>query len=213
MTTKDRILDTAERLFGRDGFEATSLRAITSEADVNLAAVNYHFQSKDALVQEVIRRRMGPVSERRLVLLDAFEAEAGGDPVPLEKLLEAFLRPVVEIVGGHAKDFAPLIGRVYTEPTGFTERLFQQQFEPLARRFIPAFERALPDMPRTELLWRLHFSIGVLAHTLAAASLLRIMSGGLCDPSDVDGTLCRITAFTLAGLTAPVPVEVHHANH
>src|ERR1700689_3627548 len=112
MITKDRILNAAERLFARDGFEATSLRAITAEAGVNLAAVNYHFQSKEALVQAVIGRRMGPVTARRLALLDAYEAEAGDAAVPLEKLLDAFLRPVVEMVGSHAHEFVPLIGRL-----------------------------------------------------------------------------------------------------
>src|ERR1700744_1904733 len=99
MTTKTRILDAAERLFARDGFEATSLRAITTEAQVNLAAVNYHFQSKEALVQAVIGRRMGPVNARRLALLDACELQAAGAPLPLEQTIDAFLRPVVEIVG------------------------------------------------------------------------------------------------------------------
>src|SRR5579864_4688441 len=97
MTTKNRILNAAERLFAHDGFEATSLRAITTEANVNLAAVNYHFQSKDALVRAVIGRRMGPVNEKRIAMLDACEAGAGDGPLPLEPLLEAFLRPVLEI--------------------------------------------------------------------------------------------------------------------
>src|SRR5580704_13248627 len=99
MNTKDRILDAAERLFARDGFEATSLRAITTEASVNLAAVNYHFQSKEALVQAVIGRRMGPANAQRLALLDAYEAQAVDAPVPLEKIMDAFLRPVVAMVG------------------------------------------------------------------------------------------------------------------
>ena len=86
MTTKDRILDSAERLFARDGFEATSLRAITAEANVNLAAVNYHFQSKEALVQAVIGRRMGPVNAQRIALLDACEAEAGDAPFRSKRL-------------------------------------------------------------------------------------------------------------------------------
>src|SRR5579863_8623986 len=151
MTTKDRILDSAERLFARDGFEATSLRAITAEANVNLAAVNYHFQSKEALVQAVIGRRMGPVNAQRVALLDAYEAAAGESPVPLERLLDAFLRPVVEMVGSHAHEFVPLIGRLYTEPGEFAVRLFRQQFEHLARRFVPALQRALPELPRVEL--------------------------------------------------------------
>lgn len=217
MNTKDRILNTAEHLFARDGFDATSLRAITAEAGVNLAAVNYHFQSKEALVQAVIGRRMGPVNARRLALLDAYEAEAGGAPVPLEKIMDAFLRPLLEIVGTHAREFAPLVGRIYTEPGDFTERLFKDQFQALALRFIPAFQRALPDLPLTELYWRLHFSIGAMAHTMGAASMLRIFSRGLCDPSDADGTLARMKTFVLAGLTAPVSapvsIEVQHASH
>jgi AcrR family transcriptional regulator len=217
MTTKDRILDAAERLFARDGFDATSLRAITAEADVNLAAVNYHFQSKEALVQAVIGRRMGPVSVRRLALLDAYEAEAGDAPVPVEKIMDAFLRPVIEMVGSHAHEFVPVIGRLYTEPGEFAARLYKQQFEPLAQRFMPALERALPELPHVELSWRVHFAIGSMAHTMGASKLLLMMSGGAADVSDVEGTLVRMKAFILAGLEAPIPkaapvaVEVQHA--
>jgi AcrR family transcriptional regulator len=213
MTTKDRILDAAERLFARDGFEATSLRAITAEAGVNLAAVNYHFQSKEVLVQAVIGRRMGPVNARRLALLDAYEAEAGGRPVPLDKIFDAFLRPVVEMVGTHAREFVPLIGRLYTEPGDFSARLYKQQFEHMAERFVPALRRALPDVPPTELPWRIHFAIGAMAHTMAASKLLELMSGGQCHVSDAEGTLTRLKAFILAGFTAPVSAEVHHATH
>jgi AcrR family transcriptional regulator len=216
MNTKDRILDAAERLFARDGFEATSLRAITTEASVNLAAVNYHFQSKEALVQAVIGRRMGPANAQRLALLDIYEAEAGDAPVPLEKILDAFLRPIIELVGSHAHEFVPLIGRIYTEPGEFVVRLYQQQFEHMARRFMPAFARALPELPRVELSWRIHFSIGALAHTMAASKLLEMMSGGQCEISDVENTLAQLKAFIQAGLTAPasaapVTTEVHHA--
>jgi AcrR family transcriptional regulator len=213
MTTKDRILNAAERLFARDGFEATSLRAITAEAKVNLAAVNYHFQSKEALVQAVIGRRMGPVNAQRLALLDAYESEAAGEPLPLEKIMDAFLRPIVALVGSHAHEFVPLIGRIYIEPGEFAERLYAQQFEPMRQRFFPALHRALPNLPPDELAWRLHFAIGALAHTMAASKMLEMMSGGNCEISDVEATLTRLKAFILAGLTSPVTTEVHHAAH
>ena len=213
MNTKDRILDAAERLFATNGFEATSLRTITSEASVNLAAVNYHFQSKEALVQAVIGRRMGPVNAQRIALLDAYEAEAGGDPVPAEKLLDAFFRPVIAMVGSHAHEFVPLIGRIYTEPGEFAERLYKQQFEHLAQRFVPAFARALAELPREELFWRLHFAIGALAHTMAGSRMLALMSGGASSVSDAEGTLKRLKTFVLAGLQAPVASEVEHAMH
>jgi AcrR family transcriptional regulator len=212
MTTKDRILNAAERLFARDGIEATSLRVITAEAGVNLAAVNYHFQSKDALVHAVIARRMGPVNERRLELLDACERSAGNGPLPLDQVLDAFLRPVVEIYATHAREFTPLMGRIYMEPREFVEKLYKDHLEPVAARFIRAYERALPGVPRVELIWRLHFSIGALAHTMGASHLLRIFSGGECDPSDVENTLQRLETFMIAGLQAPV-VEVEHATH
>jgi len=217
MNTKDRILNAAERLFARDGFEATSLRAITAEAKVNLAAVNYHFQSKDALVQAVIGRRMGPVNAQRLALLEAYEAEAAGQPLPLERIMDAFLRPVIALVGSHAHEFVPLIGRIYVEPGEFAERLYTQQFEHMRERFFPVLERALPDLPPGELAWRVHFAIGALAHTMAGSKILEMMSHGRCDISNVEGTLARLKAFVIAGLTAglttPVSLEVHHAAH
>ena len=213
MSTKDRILDVAERLFAHDGIEATSLRTITAEAGVNLAAVNYHFQSKDALVRAVVARRMGPVNERRLALLDACEQAAGSGRLPLEQVVNAFLRPVLEIYGSHAREFAPLMGRMYTEPGDFVEKVYRDHLQPVATRFIAAYQRALPELPRVELLWRLHFSFGALAHTLGAANLLRVFSDGQCDPTDLEGTLRRMEAFMQAGLTAPVPAEVEHAAH
>lgn len=217
MTTKDRILDAAERLFARDGFDATSLRAITTEAKVNLAAVNYHFQSKEALVQAVIGRRLGPINAQRLALLDAYEAEAAGAAVTVEKIMEAFLRPVIEFCGQHARGIVPLIGRLYTEPGDFAPQLYKQQFEPLAQRFAPALSRALPDLPRNELFWRIHFAIGSMAHTLAAAQLLSLMSDGHCEISDVEGTLARLKSFVIAGLradsNAAVSDEVHYVAH
>src|SRR5713101_7424555 len=89
--TKTRILDVAEKLFGDKGFDATSLRDITAEAQVNLAAVNYHFQSKDSLIDAVIGRRMAPLTKRRIEMLD----EAGPNPT-LEQVIEAFISPLLE---------------------------------------------------------------------------------------------------------------------
>src|SRR5271156_7232965 len=100
--TKSRILDVAEKLFGINGFEATSLRDITAEAQVNLAAVNYHFQSKDSLIDAVIARRIEPVNRRRYEMLDA----AGLNP-SLDQILTAFLEPVLE---QNLSNVAPLLG-------------------------------------------------------------------------------------------------------
>jgi AcrR family transcriptional regulator len=204
MSTKERILDAAERLFAHHGVEATSLRAITTEAGVNLAAVNYHFQSKDALVQAVIARRMDPITQRRLAMLDACEAAAGNRPAPLEKILEAFLLPVLEAGATHASGFAPMLGRIYTEPKEFVEKVFKNHLATVAERFRTAFGRALPHLPEEELSWRVHFVVGAMAHTVGARHMLEITSRGKCDLSDVQGTAMRMETFLMAGLLAPV---------
>src|SRR5574340_767840 len=95
--TKDRILDAAERLFAEHGFNGTSLRMITAAADVNLAAVNYHFRSKETLIEAVYKRRIGPANEKRLRMLDEYEAAAGDGAVPVENILRALVAPMLEL--------------------------------------------------------------------------------------------------------------------
>lgn len=210
MTTKDRILDTAERFFGHHGFEATSLRAITAEAGVNLAAVNYHFQSKEALLHAVIARRLDPINARRLAMLDACEAAAGNAPLPLDGVVDALLRPIVEAMRGPGQDFAPMMSRIFTESSELSQKVFQRHLAHVSARFFPAFRRALPDLPSDELYWRLLFTMGAVAHTIGGAKLVRFISQGECDPSDIDSLVLRLESFLMAGLQAPVPAEVHH---
>src|SRR4029453_18114729 len=94
--TKERILDTAESLFMEHGFEATSLRAITATAAVNLAAVNYHFGSKEELFQAVLTRRLDPMNQRRVALLDRFERETTA-PLSCERIIVALFAPALEL--------------------------------------------------------------------------------------------------------------------
>ncbi len=201
--TKTRILDAAERLLSEQGFAAGSLRAITAAAGVNLGAVNYHFRSKEALIRAVFARRLEPLNRARLAALDACEARAGGRPVPLEELLEAFLEPVMAMGHGGAP-FMRLMGMMYSEPTIDIHRIFSAELGPTVQRFLRAFGRTLPGLPPEELFWRLFFTIGALAQTLAAGGLLRFLSGGRCDPTDFAGAKTRLIRFSAAGLGARV---------
>lgn len=201
--TKEKLLDAAEQLFTKKGLASTSLREITSRAGVNLAAVNYHFGSKEALIRAVFERRIGPANRRRLVLLDACEAAAGPSPPRVEDLIRAFVEPVLHIQGA-GSDLRPLVGRMYVEPGENVQMVLRDQMREVARRFTEAFRRALPELPLPELLWRMHFSVGALLHTMAGHSHLQVLSGGLCDSSDVNGTIERLVRFLAAGLRAPV---------
>src|SRR5207302_1646729 len=114
-STRDRILDAAEQLFGANGVDGTSLREITKDANVNLAAVNYHFQSKEALLRAVVARRIGPINERRLALLEEAEKAATPHPPDLATIFNALVVPVLQLHGS-ARNFVPIMGRMYTEP-------------------------------------------------------------------------------------------------
>jgi AcrR family transcriptional regulator len=205
ISTKDRILDAAERLFAEKGFAQTSLRDITAEAGVNLAAVNYHFQSKDHLIAAVFDRRIGPLNEQRLAMLDRLETEAAGSPLAVEDLLRAMLGPMLRMGGTpEGASAANLIGRAHTEPGDIFEHLFTGQFAPVAVRFMAAARRSLPDFPEVELMWRIVFSVGAMSHAIAGHRHINVLSGGLCDTSDVDAMLDRLITFVAAGCRAPV---------
>src|SRR5579859_5859845 len=114
--TKQRILDSAERLFSDHGFEGTSLRTIIADAKVNLAAIHYHYRSKEALLDAVILRRLEPINRQRLELLDACERAAGDKPATLEAVIEAFLAPALRVaLDRDGTSFARLMGRIFTE--------------------------------------------------------------------------------------------------
>jgi AcrR family transcriptional regulator len=200
--TKGRILDAAERLMGTEGLDVP-LRAITAEAGVNLAAVNYHFQSKDALLDAIIARRFEPVNRRRLELLDRLERESPDGPLPLEPVLNAFFRPVFES-GNDISHLRPLIGRIYSAPTEFLNRVYARHLTEVVRRFVAALQRALPDLPSKELFWRLHFGVGMMVHILNWASILPVVTNGMVDVADSQQTTDRVVAFASAGFRAPV---------
>jgi AcrR family transcriptional regulator len=202
--TKGRILDTAEKLFGLNGFEATSLRDITTEADVNLAAVNYHFQTKDSLIDAVIARRIEPVNSQRLEMLNA----AGPNPT-LEQILSAFLAPLMKI---NMDDVVPLMGRILSNPDLFVDRVFNKHLAAISQRFQDELLRALPDLPRAELLWRLHFTVGVMTHTMLWGRIIPKVTGGMCDISDRAALLDRAVTFLAAGFRAPTSKEFRENN-
>ena len=202
--TKEQILDAAERMFAENGIHAVSLRAIIAEADVNLAAVHYHFGSKDALVEAVFERRVGPVNEARLAWLDRLEAEWDGAP-PVEEVLRAFVTPAIQLAmdSERGRTFMKTCGRFYTEAGDQLQPIFDRLFRKIIERYVAAFQKACPELPPAELLWRFHFTVGVMVHTLLDSEKLRRISCGACDPSDVEAVVERMVNFAAAGMKTP----------
>src|SRR5512145_3367892 len=213
--TRTRILDAAEELFMLHGFEGTSMRLLTSKAEVNLAAVNYHFGSKDALIEAVFRRRLDPMNAARIAALERLESEAGGRPLAPELIIRAFVGEslrMIEDARAGGRNFIRLLGRTYTDPAKGIRALIGQMYAPAMERYKRALQRALPQMPADELVWRMHFMFGTLAYTLAATDTVQLIAG--CKPEDrYDARLLeeRLTAFLAAGLHAPLKTSIKKA--
>ena len=202
----DRVLD--GRLVDEHGLEAATLRQITERAGVNLAAVNYHFGSKEELFQAVLTRRLDPMNQERIDLLARYEREAGSKPLTCEKILSAMLIPALRLSrdekrGG--KHFLRVLGRAYADPAPFIRNFLSAQYAEMIARFKEAFLKALPHLTKQELTWRLHFVMGALSYTLAGTDSLKLMLQVITNDQDNDELLLqRLAPFLAAGLKAPL---------
>lgn len=207
--TKARILDATEKLFIEVGYEATSLRQVTSRAIVNLAAVNYHFRSKDIMMHAVLSRRLDPLNARRLALLDACEARWPGHSIRCEHVMGALFVPALQMardpaVGGPS--FLRLLGRVYSDTSPFIQQYLLEHYAPVYDRFFDAFARAIPALPRRELGWRLQFALKALAGVLAGEELANLLPAFTQGKQMSDAhVLAQLTAMVEAAMTVAQP--------
>lgn len=202
--TVTKILDAAEELFAERGFNATSMRSITNHAGVNLAAVNYHFGSKNSLITEVIRRGIRPINEARLESLKNLEARSKKAPT-LEEILDAFYRPGFEYFQDESRIHClRLLGRTLFETGDYTKDLMEKDWSPLVEAFLEAFARALPERSREEQIWSFHFAIGSMVFTVSQFEVLEAMTCDSCKiRDDFEPALQRLIDFTAAGFRRP----------
>jgi AcrR family transcriptional regulator len=204
--TKTRILDTGERLFAEHGYEATSLRQVTREASVNLAAVHYHFGSKLDLLRAVLERRLEAVNRERLADLEALETRAGGASPPLEKVLEAFLAAPLRAAarepdGGGMRHFVVLAGRLGSS-IGPAYDVFEEALREVRERYFPVLRRAVPHVSDGDFGWRLRCMIGSMCAHFTAPSRARLGFGAADAVDDPEEALGQLVAFCAAGLRA-----------
>lgn len=207
--TKDRILDAAEELFADNGITGTSLRVVTRTAGVNLAAIHYHFGSKERLCQEVFARRIGPVNRERLRRLDEVEATTTAAPT-VEAVVRAFLDPVLQLkrdLQSRQEILLRLIGRFYTEPAELVQAIVREQFETTGRRFVGALVQALPHVPPKVVYERFQYMVAILSHLHTSLADIEVLPEyGGARPAD-EVVFDRLCAFVIGGLCAPHPAE------
>jgi AcrR family transcriptional regulator len=206
--TKTRILDAAESLFVNGGFDSMSMRQITSAAGVNLAAVNYHFGTKDALIHAVLSRRLDPLDAQRRAMLDAFESNYGAS-LNCEHVLVALFLPAVRIFRSDAPGadrFLHFIGRAYTDPSPVVRDFIQTHYIETLGRFFFAFQRTLPELSREDLGFRLNFAMGALSGILAGGNTQRLIREFTQQQGDHEAViLSRLSSLMVAALKAPLP--------
>ncbi|MFT4257956.1 MAG: TetR family transcriptional regulator [Pseudoxanthomonas sp.] len=197
-STKDRILGAAEELFAQHGFAGTSLRQVTSRADVNIAAVNYHFGSKENLVNEVFRRRMDEMTELRLRALREAQEKQPGE---LDPVLAAFVEPALAMAqdrnGGGA--FVRVIARAYAEKNDGLRRFLSDHYGHVLREFARAIAACVPELSKEQLYWRLDFIAGALTYAMADFGMIR-RADGVSDKAHRERAARELIRFAAAGL-------------
>ncbi len=207
--TKQRILDAAERLFAKEGFHCSSLRGITREAEANIAAVHYHFGSKEALIEAVFERRLQQLNPLRIRQMENVRevARQGGRRPKVEEILRAFVEPTFRFRDSEpgTRHFVTLVGRVLAEPDDRIRGIFVRRMMPIFLFTLELLEEALPELPRPTLFWRLHFTIGAVSHILQMDAKFQNFvqfPEGIQVPNNLDSLLAFLLTFLTAGLEA-----------
>lgn len=200
---KRNLFDAAQQLIAEKGFEAVSVRDITRLAKTNVAAINYHFGNRDALLGMVMTRCIVPINEERLARLEAIERKWSGKVAPLEELIDAFVRPLVTQVRKSdlsERLFYKLAGRIFAEFGDGMPKQIEDHLRPLIERFTRSFAKALPTVAAEDLVWRIHFLAGGMIHLLIHQDVIHRAANGAAGAPAMEATLSRFIRFAAAGL-------------
>lgn len=204
MNTPERLLDVAEDMFSEAGYRAVSLRSITKAAGANMAAVHYHFGSKEKMLEKIFELRCATINDERLRLLDACGARPDAPPV-LEQILHAYLWPalVPQNDDRKARRFMRLRSTIAHEHAELSQKLVARHFNKVSGRFIDALRAELDHLPAPDFFWRFHFLLGAQHYTAANPGRIQVLSNGVCDPSNAAVAVVEMIRFAAAGFRAP----------
>jgi AcrR family transcriptional regulator len=202
---REAILAAAEELFSTNGFNAVSVRDIAQAAGANPGSVTYHFKTKDGLLLEIYQRHCMPMNLRRSELLEAAKRVRDVQD-RLEAIVRAYVVPAFssgsDLAGGGVR-FTRLRAIMSAEGNEVARRIIAQTFDDTSHAFIDAIHESLPNVPRTEIVWRSHFLLGALYYTLVTPERVSRLSRGEADGADPGDAIEQIVKSTVASLQAP----------
>ncbi|MFQ6370996.1 TetR/AcrR family transcriptional regulator [Shewanella sp. YIC-542] len=200
--TKTRILDAAERLFAERGFSETSLRLITSKAEVNLASVNYHFGSKKELIRAVLARYLDvfmPAASHAINAQRKQEQQAS-----LEEIFSSLVGPLLklnQLWPDGTRTFLQLLGRGYIESQGHLRWFITSHYGEHLQTFVTAVSESVPQVPPADVFWRLHFTLGTVVFTMASAdALMEIATADFDEHNDIEAVIRKVIPYISAGV-------------
>ncbi len=207
LSTRARILENAECLFARHGFHGVSLRSLARAAEVNLAAVHYHFGDMRVVFSEVFSRNIQPLNNKRIALLELLKNEPLADPKQMiEKILDAMGGPIFE---AHLKaesggsTFSMILARCFTEPLDFSDSLLAKEYHPVLAQFSRSLRRCAPKLSPGEFMWRFNFIVGAMHHTLGTLHRMTDLTRGICSNNDYHSARQYFVSSSVAIVLAP----------
>lgn len=207
-STKDSLLDAAERLFAAHGVQGVSLRMINAAAGArNASAAHYHFRSRESLLKAVVRRRMDKLSEERLELLRRVERAAGGGTPDLHAIVEAVTLPTLRMLlddSGGGANYVRFLARAASDPTVRLTELATESFNYMTVTALTMLQKALPHVPRAVLGERIWFGLDI--GMLAPLRMDRVVrqADGAVDREALEVLAARLVDYVAGALSAPV---------
>ena len=174
-STRDRILDACEQLYARDGIEGLSLRIITEAAEVNLAAVNYHFGSKEVLITQMLKRRLQPLHEQRLALLGQLEAAFTPQLHPLHVMSAVLLPSIALVMPIDAEHLVDFYLRCASDPSPVLRTPMADHFGNFSARVDAAFAASAPAMDAADVIWRIRVFFNAFPGTVTNQNTLTML--------------------------------------
>ena len=206
LETKKRILDATEQLFAQHGFYGTSMRDIAALSGSRISLIYYHFGSKDEIFQTVVDRRSEEHKNHMLGSLHNAVVLHEDAPVPLDILIEAYLRPCLERHQCHGpgwRNYIRLLAHLASESASSDYQKTFFTYDVVNKAFLNEFKRALPDAKDSHIYWGFYFLQTANINFLLDTQILDMQSEGQCSASDIDITIEQCQRFFTRGFTVP----------
>ncbi len=206
---RQNLIDSAARLFSRNGYSAVSMREIAKAANANVGSITYHFGTKANLLREIYESRTAPMNARRLELLgEARRIHDRSDR--LHAILRAYVVPAFSSSTGSdggGAEFTRMRAILSAEGNEDARSIIAQAFDTTSRAFIEAIGECVPGAPLEGLIWRSQFLLGSLYYALINPERISRLSDGRVDGHDHQRAIDEIVEAAHASFLALAPAQ------